>query len=160
MDNEGASVQLNGVWYPLHKVCLLHSELRPCRLCIHYGMSYGIGASRLISEALKSAEPYTASNSRPEFAAANPVPYKLPIPGIHIERLTHDTPGAVVALWCPQCKTLTFMLSQYAVKPTDGDYWLIEYCPGPHGMMTRPKEFSTDRDSSLDGYDIDFGRNR
>jgi hypothetical protein len=70
---------------------------------------------------------------------------------IQVTSLKHDLPGAVMFMHCSECKRTVIMLSEYAVRPHDGDAWyLTEFCdqlhafsafsldPGPHLFRTDP----------------------
>ena len=53
-------------------------------------------------------------------------------PTIHITLLTQDGDcgsGAPVDYYCPQCRRHTFAFSPFLIKPTDGDYFRIQFCP-------------------------------
>lgn len=47
----------------------------------------------------------------------------LPQVGIHITHIVPPAQGWPVAIYCPICRETTFVLSAYAAKPEDGDYW-------------------------------------
>ena len=48
--------------------------------------------------------------------------------GIHVTSITPPESGWPVAFYCPLCKVTTFVLSPWAVKPSDGDFWRMEMC--------------------------------
>lgn len=48
--------------------------------------------------------------------------------GIHVTALTPPESGWPVAFHCPLCRETTFLLSPWACKPSDGDYWRVEMC--------------------------------
>ena len=48
--------------------------------------------------------------------------------GIHVTSIVPPEQGWPVAFYCPLCKETTFLLSPWAIKPSDGDYWRIEMC--------------------------------
>jgi len=43
--------------------------------------------------------------------------------GIHVTSITPPAQGWPVAMYCPICKETTFILSPWAMKPVDGDYF-------------------------------------
>lgn len=45
--------------------------------------------------------------------------------GVHITHIVPPEQGWPVALYCPIWKETTFILSPWAIKPKDGDYWKI-----------------------------------
>lgn len=45
--------------------------------------------------------------------------------GLHITSITPPAQGWPIAMYCPVCKETTFVLSLWAIKPTDGDYWRV-----------------------------------
>ena len=46
--------------------------------------------------------------------------------GIYLTALTPPHFGWPMAFYCPICKTTTFLYNAWAVKPTDGDYFLMK----------------------------------
>ena len=44
---------------------------------------------------------------------------------IQLTSITQPPQGAVIAMRCEQCQKITFVLSEHAVKPRDGDYWFF-----------------------------------
>lgn len=46
--------------------------------------------------------------------------------GIHVTHITPPAAGWPIALYCPLCKETTFVLSPWAKKPDDGDYWKMK----------------------------------
>ena len=46
--------------------------------------------------------------------------------GIHVTKIVPPEVGWPVAFHCPLCKETTFMLSPWAKKPDDGDYFRID----------------------------------
>ncbi len=55
--------------------------------------------------------------------------YRFTHPGIHITSIVPPEQGWPVAFYCPLCRETTFLLSPYAVKPSDGDYHqMTEMC--------------------------------
>ncbi len=49
--------------------------------------------------------------------------------GIHVTSIVPPELGWPVAYHCPLCRTTTFVLSPWATKPKDGDYWRMnEMC--------------------------------
>jgi hypothetical protein len=50
-------------------------------------------------------------------------------PNIQITRISVEpSDGWLLASYCSICKQTVFLLNQYAVKPKDGDYFLIKMC--------------------------------
>lgn len=47
--------------------------------------------------------------------------------GIHVTSIVPPEVGWPIAMYCPICKETTFMLSLWAIKPEDGDYWRMNY---------------------------------
>lgn len=45
--------------------------------------------------------------------------------GIHVTSITPPEQGWPVAYHCPLCKTTVFALNTWAIKPSDGDYLLM-----------------------------------
>jgi hypothetical protein len=43
--------------------------------------------------------------------------------GIHVTKIVPPEQGWPMAFYCPLCKETTFLLSPWAVKPKDGDYF-------------------------------------
>lgn len=43
--------------------------------------------------------------------------------GIHITRIDHPAQGWPISMYCPICKETTFVLSQWGIKPEDGEYF-------------------------------------
>ena len=52
-------------------------------------------------------------------------------PNIHITGLTQpDEPGAVMAVRCPECGVTEIVWNSWAIKPKDGDMWVVTLeCP-------------------------------
>ena len=49
--------------------------------------------------------------------------------GIHVTAITPPEQGWPVAFYCPICKETTFLLSPWAIKPKEADYWyMMEIC--------------------------------
>ncbi len=48
--------------------------------------------------------------------------------GIHVTALAPPEQGWPVACHCSICKETVFLLSPWATKPKDGDYWKMEIC--------------------------------
>jgi len=48
---------------------------------------------------------------------------RLANPGIHVTKIVTPAEGWPIAMYCPLCKETTFLLSPWAIKPKDGDYW-------------------------------------
>lgn len=46
--------------------------------------------------------------------------------GIYVTRIDPPEQGWPIAMHCPICKETTFVLSQWAIKPKDGDYFLMK----------------------------------
>ena len=44
---------------------------------------------------------------------------------VQIEAIAQPESGWPVAMYCPICKTLTIVNNPWAIKPTDGDFWLM-----------------------------------
>lgn len=57
-------------------------------------------------------------------ATASNAPF-VPDVGIHINHILSPSQGWPVALYCPICKETTIVLSQWSIRPNDGDYWHI-----------------------------------
>lgn len=54
------------------------------------------------------------------------------ITGVHVNRINPPAQGWPIALYCPICKETTLVLSPWAIKPSDGDYWKMnEVCGNP-----------------------------
>lgn len=51
--------------------------------------------------------------------------YRIFNPGIHVTSIVPPAQGWPVAMYCPLCKETTFLLSPWAIKPTDGDYFKL-----------------------------------
>ena len=50
-------------------------------------------------------------------------------PGIYVTSIVPPTRGWPIAMYCPICKETTFILSPWAAKPKDGDYFRMnEVC--------------------------------
>ena len=50
-------------------------------------------------------------------------------PGIHVTRVGEPEQGWLMSFYCPKCRETTFLLSPYACRPKDGDYWRMnEMC--------------------------------
>jgi hypothetical protein len=70
-------------------------------------------------------------------------------PGIHVTSLTPPEVGWPVAMYCRLCKKTVFMLSLWAVKPLDGDYFKIndmcvdEVSGFKHNMQFGMKDYSS-----------------
>ena len=43
--------------------------------------------------------------------------------GIHVTHITPPAQGWPIAMYCPICGETTFILSPWAAKPENGDYW-------------------------------------
>lgn len=61
--------------------------------------------------------------------------------GIHVTSIVPPEQGWPVAMYCPICKVTTFVLSSWAKKPYDGDYFKIkDVCTlGDHAMRLAMK---------------------
>ena len=46
--------------------------------------------------------------------------------GIHVTRVGEPEQGWLMSFYCPLCKETTFLLSPYACKPSEGDYWRMK----------------------------------
>ena len=46
--------------------------------------------------------------------------------GIHVTSIVPPEQGWPIAMHCPICKETTFMLDKWAIKPKDGDYFLMD----------------------------------
>lgn len=70
---------------------------------------------------------------------------KLFNPGIHVTSIVPPEQGWPIAMYCPICKETTFILSPWAAKPSDGDYFRMnEVCGsvehgGSHNMKMAMK---------------------
>lgn len=51
--------------------------------------------------------------------------FYIPKSGIFIMHIDHPEQGWPIAMYCPICKTTTFILSLYAEKPKNGGYMKI-----------------------------------
>ena len=67
--------------------------------------------------------------------------------GIYITSITPPGQGWPIAAHCVHCRKTVIILSPYAAKPEDGDYWLLkgtcldeELCM-KHNMFAQPFEF-------------------
>ena len=61
---------------------------------------------------------------------------------ILLTHLRQPETGAILIFQCKQCRCATFMYSEHAVKPEDGDAWLInDVCPN---MLHEHKEIKFD----------------
>jgi hypothetical protein len=65
--------------------------------------------------------------------------------GIFVTSIVPPEQGWPIAMYCPICKETTFLLSPWAAKPSDGDYWrMAEMCgsvehQGKHNMKMAMK---------------------
>ena len=46
-------------------------------------------------------------------------------PGINITSIKQPEQGGIIAIHCPLCKATDFILSLWAVKPRDGDFFYM-----------------------------------
>jgi hypothetical protein len=69
--------------------------------------------------------------------------------GIHITSIVPPEQGWPIAMHCPICKETTFMLSLWAVKPKDGDYFL-------HKELCASEEFSHRHNMELATKRVEF----
>lgn len=56
--------------------------------------------------------------------------------GIHITRIVPPERGWPIAMYCPICKETTFILSPWAIKPKDGDYFRMNGACGSDVLGT------------------------
>lgn len=57
--------------------------------------------------------------------------------------------GWLIAYYCETCKKTTFLLSPYALKPKDGDYFLVKMCADElsHNIKMPKFEFGFEKNS-------------
>ena len=48
--------------------------------------------------------------------------------GIHVTSVTPPESGWLMSFYCSLCKETWFLLSPWALKPKEGDYWRIQMC--------------------------------
>lgn len=66
--------------------------------------------------------------------------------GIHITSIVPPEQGWPIAMHCPICKTTVFMLSTWAIKPTEGDYFLMrETCADEKLSAIHNMSMATDK---------------
>jgi hypothetical protein len=56
--------------------------------------------------------------------------------GIHVTSITPPEKGWPIACYCPICKVTTFVLSPWAIKPSDGDYFRMNDVCGNEELST------------------------
>lgn len=66
--------------------------------------------------------------------------------GIHISRIDPPAQGWPIAMYCPICKETTFILSPWAIKPKDGEYFKMNNVCGSYSLgMTHNIEMDWDK---------------
>jgi hypothetical protein len=63
--------------------------------------------------------------------------------GIYITRITPPASGWPIAMRCEECKRTVFMLSEFGIRPKDGDFFLVNMCADElmHNLSYPPKQF-------------------
>lgn len=52
----------------------------------------------------------------------------LPMIGVEVTHIVPPEQGWPIAVYCPICRTLSFLYCAYGIKPEKGDYFLMRSC--------------------------------
>jgi hypothetical protein len=81
--------------------------------------------------------------------------YRFTHPGIYVTSIVPPEEGWPVAFYCPICKETTFLLSPWAVKPTEGQYFtMTDTCASDefHHQHTMILAMERSRDAMLKSF--------